>query len=291
MKSSSYEARQLQYLASILHCKPEEIEYLCENIHDYYSKWVEVKKDKATGVAKTYPDGTAKKRIIRPSHDQLKKIQKSINLHILGKIVLPENVHGGVKKKSNVTNAEAHKGNKFKFGTDLNAFFPNINFRQIYGLFLRLGYSNHIAHWLTKLTSIEFELPQGTPTSTAIANLVFLPCDYLLIDYCKEHALTYTRYIDDLTFSSQQDFKNLTIQILEIVKSNGFNINYRKTQYNGNQLITGIYAFNNYIDVTNKIKSQALNETFADSSSPRPYTNYLNYVRKSNKNAKFKQRL
>jgi RNA-directed DNA polymerase len=291
MKSSSFKARQLQYLASLLRCAPDEIEHLCAHIGEYYSKWVELKKDKLTGKVKTYPDGTPKQRTIRPSRDELKKIQKSITVRILGKIEMPENVHGGVKKKSNITNAKKHQGNRFKFATDLNGFFPNINHKQIYGLFLRLGYSNHIAHWLTKLTSIEFELPQGTPTSTAIANLIFLPCDHELITFCKENSITYTRFVDDLTFSAPIEFRHLTSQLIDIVKSHQFQISYRKTKYHGNQILTGIEVFNNYIDTPKNIREKAISERQSDQDSHRPYTNYLNSVRRTNKNLKFKNKL
>ena len=284
MKSSQFKKRQLHYLASLLFCKPEEIEYLCENIKNYYAKWVEVKKDKETGLPKVYPDGTPKQRIIRPSFKRLKQIQKLIKINILGKVELPDNIQGGIKKKSNITNAKKHQGNKYQFATDLQDFFPSITHKQIYNLFLSLGYSNHIAHWLTKLTSIEFELPQGTPTSTAIANLVFYEIDKKLIILSKTNGITYTRFVDDLTFSSSQDFRSLTVQMLDIVRAGGFNISYRKTKYQGNQTLTGIIVFNNYIDAPDKIKSKAKEEKKKVISEKAPFTTYLNRIQGTNKN-------
>ena len=286
MKSSQYKKRQLKLLASILYCTPIEIEYLSENIDSYYNKWVEAKKDKATGKLKTYSDGTPKKRIIRPSLGQLKAIQKSIRINILSKAELPDNIHGGIKKKSNITNAKKHQGNKYQFATDLQDFFPSVNHRQIYKLFLTLGYSNYIAHWLTKLTSIEFELPQGTPTSTAIANLVFLEIDKNLIALCQSNQITYTRFVDDLTFSSQKDFRFLTTEIINIVKRGGFKISYRKTKYEGSQILTGIKVFNNYIDAPKKIKAKAKEESNDISDTHKPFSSYLNQIRKTNKNIK-----
>ena len=272
----------MSYLASILHFSPKEIEYLVNNIDDYYGKWVEEKKDKATGKVKTYPDGTPKQRTIRPSYGRLKQIQKSIKINILTKIVLPHNVHGGVKGKSNISNAKTHQGNKYQFATDLQNFFPGITHNQIYQAFIKLGSSTPIAHWLTKLTSIEFELPQGTPTSTAIANLVFLDVDYQLIKLCKINNITYSRYVDDLTFSSPTDFRHLTGKIIEIIKSGGFNINYRKTKYKGNQTLTGIIVFNNYIDAPDKIKAAADAELMIADCTHRPYNNYLRHIRSTN---------
>jgi RNA-directed DNA polymerase len=91
-----------------------------------------------------------------------------------------------------------------------------------------LKFSPHLAHWLTKLTTWDHELPQGTPTSTHIANLVFLDTDIQLINLCNANNITYTRYVDDLTFSSPQDFKHLLNDILNIVIVNDFKLSYRK---------------------------------------------------------------
>lgn len=285
MKSSQFKKNQLHYLASLLVCKPGDIEYLCDNIHDYYDKWVEQKMDKVTGVPKIYPDGTPKQRIIRPSFNKLKQIQKSIKINILGRIALPENIQGGIKKKTNITNAKKHQGKKFQFATDLQDFFPSVTHKQIFNLFLSLGYSNHIAHWLTKLTSIEFELPQGTPTSTAIANLVFYEIDKKLISLSEANNLTYTRFVDDLTFSSSKDFHFLTTQILDLVRAGGFKISYRKTKYQGNQTLTGIEVFNNYIDAPAKIKAKAkLELENKEPMKAAPFTTYMKRIRQTNKN-------
>lgn len=285
MTSSQYKKKQLNLLASLLCCRPSEIEYLCENLESYYAKWVEQKRDSITGKPKTYPDGTPKERVIRPSYNRLKAIQASIKTNILSKVELPDNIQGGVKKKSNISNAKKHQGNKYVFATDLQDFFPSINHKQIFVLFLQLGYSKYIAHWLTKLTSIEFELPQGTPTSTAIANLVFLNIDKKLIELSKENRLTYTRFVDDLVFSSSKDFRHLTNPIIGFIKSGGFKISYRKTKYEGDQLITGIKVFNNYIDAPDKIKSSAKNELSSEATH-KPYTNYLERIRSTNSNMK-----
>lgn len=283
MNSLQYKKRQLQFLASILRCSPDEIEVIFEHIESYYRKWVEQKKDKVTGKVKTYPDGTPKTRVIRPSSGRLKDIQKSIRIHILSKIQLPEVIQGGVKGKSNITNAKQHQGKKYQFVTDLQDFFPSVTPKQIYSLFLSLGYSHHIAYWLTRLTSLEFQLPQGTSTSTAIANLVFWKTDQKLLALCQENDIQYTRFVDDLSFSSSKDFRDITVQLLDIVRSDGFKISYRKTAYTGKQTLTGIRVFNNYIDAPGKIKQKAKQEQNLPVDVPRPYSNYVNRIKKTNK--------
>jgi RNA-directed DNA polymerase len=91
--------------------------------------------------------------------------------------------------------------------------------------------------------------------------------------------------VDDLTFSSQKDFRPFLNDILNIVTSNGFKLSYRKTKYSGNQIVTGIDVFLNKIDAPEKIieKSKAEIEANADI---KPFTNYLNNIRKTNRRTK-----
>lgn len=155
----------------------------------------------------------------------------------------------------------------------------------LYPLFynkLTLGYSDHIAHWLTKLTTWKYELPQGTSTSPHLANLAFLEIDNKLIPFCQANNLTYTRYVDDLTFSSPKDFKPILNDILEIITTCGYKISYRKTSYQADQTITGINVFNNFIDAPQKIKDKAKNESLTDNKT-KPYSNYLIAIRRTNR--------
>src|SRR5690606_9123093 len=108
----------------------------------------------------------------------------------------PEHINGGVKGKSNITNAKPHQGKKFIFTTDLSNCFPSIKNDMVYSAFLKLGFTNIEARWLTKLTTYNYCLPQGTSTSPYLANLCLLPLDYELLKVSIELNLTYTRFID-----------------------------------------------------------------------------------------------
>lgn len=282
MNSSQYKKFQLKHLCSIIGCSPDEVIYITSHIDEYYREWFEMKSDKTTGDYKRYKDGTLKLRPIRPSLKRLKIIQKSIKDKILAPIPFPENIHGGLKGKSNISNAKPHQGNKYQFTTDLLGFYPSVKYDQVYHLFLKLGYSDHFAHWLTKLTTWKYELPQGTSTSPHLANLVFCDIDRQLIPFCLDNNLTYTRYVDDLTFSSPQDFKPFLNNILEIITSCGYKISYRKTSYKGNQTITGIKVFNNCIDAPEAILEKAKSEQLIDSRL-NPYSNYLDCIRRTNR--------
>lgn len=281
MNSSEFKINEFKKLCATVCVKPTELENISKNLDKYYKEWIEKKIDKKTGLPKKYLDGTEKQRIIRPSHGKLKAIQSVIKTKILAPIPLPNSVHGGVKGCSNITNAKPHQGNKYIFTTDLQEFYPNITSERVYDTLCGF-FSPHYCHWITKLTTWKYELPQGTPTSTHIANLVFLKTDLELIQVCNKNNIVYTRYVDDLTFSSQQDFQAVLPTILEIITSNNFKLSYRKTKYKGKQTITGIDVFLNKIDAPKIIITKSQNEIEAKAEN-KPYTIYLNNIRKTNK--------
>ena len=282
MNSLQFKKNELKKLCAIIGFKPIVVSSVLLNVEKYYYEKVEIKKDKKTGEVKKYKDGTAKKRTIHPSTKELKAIQKSIKKNILAPIPLHKEVHGGVRKRSNITNAKPHKGNKYIFTTDLKDFYPNISHKNVYDTFLSLGFSNHFSHILTKLTTWKYALPQGTPTSTHISNLVFLKTDYELIQLCNASNITYTRYVDDLTFSSPKDFKNLLNDLLEVIKKNNFKLSYRKTKYKGNQTVTGINIFLNKIEAPEHIREKSKFE-IENNTEKKPYSNYINNIQKVNK--------
>ncbi|WP_127132981.1 reverse transcriptase family protein [Pseudoflavitalea rhizosphaerae] len=279
-KSDQYKKYEFKKLCFLLGFNKSKITKLLDSIDASYSEWTESKQNN-DGEPKAYWDGTIKTRTFRIPSQLLKEVQIRIKNNILDKIPLPDCVHGGVKGRSNITNAKKHQGNKYIFVTDLQEFYPNISMRRVFQLFSNLGYSPHISHWLTLLTTRKNELPQGSPASTSIANLIFLEADTELMKICKESNITYTRYIDDLTFSSQSDFGGLVDDILQIVIKNNFKISRRKTKYEGKQSVTGIEVFLNKIDAPKHIIEKSIVE-MSSNSEKKPYTNYLKNIRKTN---------
>jgi RNA-directed DNA polymerase len=95
--------------------------------------------------------------------------------------------------------------------------------------------------------------------------------------------VTYTRYVDDLSFSSTKDFKGIIADLITTIANSSFHISYRKTFYQSNQTITGIDVFNNFIDVPERIKEKAAAEVEANDLSG-PFTAYQKRVRQTNTN-------
>ncbi len=196
-------------------------------------------------------------------------------------IPLPEYAYGGVKHKDNIRNARFHKGQKFVFQTDLKDFFPFITHKMVYEMFRRNGFSPDVSSLLTKLTTYKGHLPQGAPTSTTIANLIFVPTGTELQAIAEREGLRFTTFVDDVTMSSQSDFKHVVPEIIQTITSHGFKISQGKTTYkSGITEITGVRMLNNSMTVTNKFKNALSKETDMSSARVRGMNNYKERIAK-----------
>ncbi len=125
----------------------------------------------------------------------------------------------------------------------------------VYQSFVRNGFSFDISSILTKLTTYKNQIPQGARTSTYVCNIVMQTLDEKLLDLCATNNIAYTRYIDDLTFSSQSDFKHLNKDIVKNIHSESLKLSHPKTGYVlGSTMITGIRVPNNKIDISDEMK-------------------------------------
>jgi len=145
-----------------------------------------------------------------------------------------------------VQNALPHVGKSYVLNIDLKDFFPSIRAHRVKELFLseRFGYNDSMATVLALLTTYKGHLPQGAPTSPIISNFICAPMDKALRKLAHEQNWVFTRYADDLTFSSAHVFSDEAIaQIRSIVKEHQFLINDKKIRRKSNgrrQEVTGI---------------------------------------------------
>lgn len=151
-------------------------------------------------------------RRIHAPRAALKRAQRRVLDGILALLPAHEACHGFVKGRSIVTNAAPHQGARVVVKIDLADFFPTIHYRRVAGLFASYGYPREVARLLAGLCTHRAKLadgrvawpgvlPQGAPTSPAIANLVCRRLDARLAKLAARAGATYTRYADDLTFS------------------------------------------------------------------------------------------
>jgi RNA-directed DNA polymerase len=145
--------------------------------------------------------GRGKWRHIDNPTGNLKAIQARIYKQILQSLALPETVTGGVRGRSVRDHAAPHVGQPALVTLDLRACFPRIDHHAINRVFRRLGYSPTIAHVLTQLTTFQRSLPQGAPTSPALANLALLNLHVELQEIAQERGLVLTQYVDDIAMS------------------------------------------------------------------------------------------
>jgi RNA-directed DNA polymerase len=166
--------------------------------------------------------------------------------------------HGFQKGLSIASNAECHLGKRYVFNLDIENFFPSINFGRIRGFFIKnrsFKLSPAVATIIAQIASHENALPQGSPCSPIISNLIAQILDVHLSRLARKHGCMYSRYADDLTFSTnKKEFpKEIAIQdgliwrvgdeLAENMQHSGFVINAAKTrmQYKlSRQVVTGI---------------------------------------------------
>jgi RNA-directed DNA polymerase len=270
--------QKIDTLCDILHITQGKLNTILANIDGYYH---EFKRPKYTNqnTPRVDKNGNPEYRILCNVSEPLKKLQTQINNYLVKNVQVANYDFGGIKKHDNILNAKMHQGNKYAFQTDMKNFYPNITNKIVYDMFVRVGFSCDVASVLTKLTTNKGHLPQGAPTSTTIANLVFVPTGNKILEITKIRHLTFTTFIDDITISGKKDFKELVPTFLNIIRNGGFKISINKTSYKSNPKdITGVKTLNNGLSTTEKF-----NRKFSGNLPPKVkkgMENYKNRIKK-----------
>ncbi|SPD74275.1 RNA-directed DNA polymerase (Retron-type reverse transcriptase) [uncultured Desulfobacterium sp.] len=164
---------------------------------------------------------------------RLKRIQTSIHT-LLAKIAMPDCAHGGIKGRSNLTNAQPHCNKRFLLNLDLKNFYPSISHYMVYALFHKtLKCSSEVSSILTKLTTVKGQVPQGGSMSTDIANLVLRELDKRIGKLSTLYGITYTRYVDDISLSGNFIPDIFIRKIKQIVLQTGFQLKTEKEALRG----------------------------------------------------------
>jgi RNA-directed DNA polymerase len=198
-------------------------------------------------------------RVIDSPNKQLKRIQtqlgkKVYDIHknyIDQKRIASNISHGFETGKSIITNARIHKNKKYLLNIDIANFFSSINFGRVQGYFNKsqeFMFSKEVSTIISQLVCYEKKLPQGAPTSPIISNLIFNIVDLRILSLAKKYKLSYTRYADDMSFSTNNKaFRTDHIEFIQelkvLLKNSGFDINESKTRleyYSSRQEVTGL---------------------------------------------------
>jgi RNA-directed DNA polymerase len=196
-------------------------------------------------------------RLIEAPKQHMRAIQRQILREILERIPVHSAVHGFVKGRSIRTFAAPHTGRPVVLRIDLKDFFPTFTRARVQALFRMCGYPEPVADRLGGLcttivpsplfTRLGFNdasaarelygrphLPQGAPTSPALANVCTYRLDCRLAGVARGAGALYTRYADDLAFSGENDFarcaEHFAAGAAAIAIDEGFSVHFRKTR-------------------------------------------------------------
>jgi RNA-directed DNA polymerase len=248
-------ASSIHDLAALLNYSPSSLSYL---VYKKPAKYTQFQIPKSNGSP----------RIISAPCEELKALQRKIKKIIDECIVAIEHSrgtlgtisHGFKKDHSIITNAEMHKKRVYVFNIDLEGFFDSIHMGRIRGfLITNKDFLLHpkVATVLAQIMCHDDKLPQGSPTSPVASNLIGHLLDLRLIQLAKKNGCSYSRYADDLTFSTNRsefpseiaykiDGSHTWVPgspLLKVIYKSGFSLNHNKTrmQYaRDRQSVTGL---------------------------------------------------
>ena len=230
----------------------------------------------------TIPKKNGQFRVINAPRKRLKEIQKTISFG-LSSLYSPRNsTHGFIANRSIVSNAARHVDKKYVLNLDLEDFFGSIHFGRVRNLFQShpVSLTKPVATVLAHICCLNGCLPQGAPTSPVISNMISYRLDKQLQNLAASNRCTYTRYVDDITFSFSQTRGRLPKQIalltkdlqltlgpvlIDSISENGFVINNKKTRISSRsqrQEVTGIIV-NERMNIPRKFVKQTRSMIFA----------------------------
>lgn len=219
-------------LAELIHVSANRLEILTFRTSSFYKHYTISKRNGGT------------RDIYQPSRE-LKGVQAWILRNILDKLTPSDEATAFIYGRNIKHNVLPHAENRFFICIDIKDFFPSISYFRVYRIFKVIGYSETACVILANLCCCHDFLPQGGVTSPALSNLVAARLDRRLSGFCMKRNIVYTRYADDMTFSSNnRNLLNKSLSMfLEIIQDEGFEPNLKKLRVMGPKIhcrVTGL---------------------------------------------------
>ncbi|HKU15700.1 MAG TPA: reverse transcriptase domain-containing protein [Steroidobacteraceae bacterium] len=205
------------------------------------------------------PKKSGKKRLICAPPRTLMKWQREVLTYLTALYARRDAVHGFTPGWSIKSNAAKHVEKNLVLNFDLLNFFPTIHFGRVRGMFSRAPFNlpDNVAAMLAQLCTVNGELPQGAPTSPMISNFICRRLDADLARLASRSGCTYTRFADDITFSTSAHQLPSAIlassfgaspvtlgdQLLQTIYKHSFKVNPAKTRVQTSrqrQQVTGL---------------------------------------------------
>jgi len=232
-----------KHLSLLMGVDPSVLGYYILNSDNFYQEY-------------RVPKSNGDYRILSAPSFNLKSIQRWILENILYKYQVSDNANGFVLGKSIKDNAQSHVGKEVVVNIDIKDFFPSITFNRVFYLFYNSGYTKEISYTLTELLTYNEVLPQGSPASPYLANIICNRLDKRLSGLSSKINASYTRYADDITFSGEASIIRYIKTLRNIIESENFSINEDKLRIqkqNSMQEVTGLIV-NNSVKIKRKYK-------------------------------------
>ena len=252
---------------------PRDVSGLLEVTHRDFNYWVYRTPEDKRYTTFYIPKKTGEKRRIDSPNTNIKILQQKLNQVLQCVYDTKPSVHGFTIGKNVKSNANVHLRKRWVFNIDLKDFFPSINFGRVRGLFMGKPYylPQDVSTVLAHLCCFQGSLPQGAPTSPVISNMICAQMDSQLQQLAKINRSTYTRYADDITFSTTTRRFPVDIGFTDslgqlhpgngleqTIVGNGFSINPRKVWLRGRthrQVVTGV-TVNDFPNLPRKYTNQ-----------------------------------
>ena len=200
------------------------------------------------------PKKTGGTRLISSPDPLTRKLQSKLYdcLKAYYQSVHPNCVHGFIPKQEAKAshhikaNAQVHLGMPYLLNIDIKDFFHSISTKRVRSLFANspFYFDHEVSTALALLCCYDRKLPMGACTSPVISNLVCLQMDALFMKWSHAQKINYTRYADDISFSSSASFNSQQMQAIKgIIEMEGFTINEKKIRLQSkhtSQWVTGI---------------------------------------------------
>ncbi len=234
-------------LASILEIEPKEL-------HKILYKIPENKKYRVFNI----PKKTHGNRVISKPMQCIKELQKKMAEHLNEAYTAKACSYGFERTKDIKQNALRHLKSRAVLNIDLEDFFGSINFGRVFGLMKSepFNFDSKSSAAIARLTTHENKLPQGAPSSPILSNMIARRLDGRLTKLASRNKLIYTRYVDDITFSTTcPDFNKAIVdhgflndvvlghELLQAIEREGFSVNTDKSRKLNNMVrkdVTGI---------------------------------------------------
>jgi RNA-directed DNA polymerase len=196
-------------------------------------------------------------RLISAPRTELKAAQHILAVSLQGMHEPRPSAHGFIPARSIVTNAARHVDRRWVFNLDLEDFFGSISTRRVATLLASAPFylNPTVARGVASICTLDGCLPTGSPSSPVLSNMVARKFDGQLQEFAHEHRAVYSRYVDDLTFSTNlpQVEEAIAVQHLDewfvggplhaLIVRNGFRVNVRKVRMQHRsvkQTVTGL---------------------------------------------------